>query len=138
MQQACSHECLLLRASLLLRVGLHTCATQLMPGPEPLGPQALTVPSDEAVLIEYPGFVENPEAALATLGGPGTVAAVLGSDSRASELPLRFRPGDALAHPIAGLRMPASGLLLRVTRCGIGAAALCQSSRCWLAETCVC
>ena len=81
-----------------------------------MGPQDVAVPAAEAVLIEYPGFVQSQEAALATLGGPDAVAAVLGSDSRQAELSLRFRPGDALAHPITGARSPTQGLLLRVTR----------------------
>lgn len=83
-----------------------------------MSPQDVTVPAAEAVLIEYPGFVQDQEAALASLGGIDAVTAVVGSDSRQAELALRFRPGDALAHPVTGARSPTQGLLLRVTRQG--------------------
>ena len=62
-----------------------------MPGLEPLAPQAVTVPAEEAVLIEFPALVEHPEAALACLGGHAAVASALASDSKATELALRFR-----------------------------------------------
>ena len=41
--------------------------------------------------MDFPGVVQNAEAAIACLGGPAAVASVLGSDSKASELALRFR-----------------------------------------------
>ena len=67
--------------------------------------------------MEYPGFVQNPDAAIATLGGPGAVtSALFGVDAKQSELALRFRPADPLAHPIIADRTPTNGLLLKITR----------------------
>ena len=75
------------------------------------------MPYGESVLVEYPAFVENPDAAIATLGGPDAVRATLfGADAKHTELALRFRPADPLAHPILADRTPTNGLLLRITR----------------------
>lgn len=80
-------------------------------------PVEVRVPHEEAVLVEYPGFVQKPDAAIATLGGPGAVtSALFGVDAKQSELALRFRPADPLAHPIIADRTPTNGLLLKITR----------------------
>ena len=70
---------------------LQNLITGLMSGLKPLEPQEVAVPSQEAVLVDYPGIVENPDAALASLGGPAAVGAALAKDSRATDLALRFR-----------------------------------------------
>ena len=80
-------------------------------------PIELTVPVEEAVLVEYPGFVQDQDAAVATLGGSDAVnSALFGSDTKHSELALRFRRGDALGHPIVAERTATNGLLLKITR----------------------
>ena len=77
----------------------------------------ITVCQTEAVLIEYPGFVNNAEAALDSLGGLQAVSIAASSEAhRDAELALVSRPGDPLAHPIVGDRQPTKGLILHITR----------------------
>lgn len=71
------------------------------------------IPEKEALLIEYPGFVRNPDAAIETLGG---LEAVLATAVGSTPLPLRLRPGDPLSHPLEGNKQPTCGLLLRICR----------------------
>lgn len=82
----------------------------------------LTVPGSEAVLVEFPGFVKNTNAATSSLGGIRAISAAAGTDvQKEAELSLQPRAGDQLAHPIVGDRQPSKGLLLRVTkRQGLG------------------
>ena len=72
------------------------------------------VPDREAFLVEYPGYVKNPEALVQTLGGLDRLTAALDSDN--SLLQLNFRPTDPLAHPVYGERQPTKGLLLKLSR----------------------
>jgi hypothetical protein len=74
------------------------------PEPPPLAPQHLVVPSSEAVAVEYPAFVRNPQRALQTLGGLEAVAAAVASKKRYPVLPLRFRPEDRFCHALFGER----------------------------------
>lgn len=72
------------------------------------------IPDQEALLLEFPGFVKNPVAALDSFGGANAVSELLSGDRNA--LQLRFRPGDPLAHPLFGLKQQTKGLLLKVSR----------------------
>jgi hypothetical protein len=71
------------------------------------------LPNEEAFLVEYPGFVRDSHAALDTLGGAEAVAAT--ARGNASLLPLRFRRGDPLSHPLLGDKQATKGLLLKLT-----------------------
>lgn len=72
------------------------------------------VPQKEAFLVEYPGYVQNPEAVIQTLGGIDSLTAASHGDS--SLLQLKFRPDDPLAHPVYGERQPTKGLLIKLSR----------------------
>lgn len=72
------------------------------------------VPEQEALLLEFPGIVTNPEAVLGSFGGPDAVSQVLGGTRDA--LHLKLRPDDPLAQPMLGLKQPTHGLLLRLSR----------------------
>lgn len=78
------------------------------------GADALHIPPVEAVAIEFPGYIRNPERALEALGGAAGAAAAL--DARAAVLKLWLRPWDPLSHPLYGERRRARSLLLRVSR----------------------
>jgi hypothetical protein len=81
------------------------------------------VPSQEALLVELPGYVEDPARAISRLGGSEAIAAV--AAGRAPSLNFHFRPGDRLAHPLVADRRMARGLLLRISRkAATGAGAL--------------
>lgn len=71
------------------------------------------IPSQEALLLEFPGFVKNAQPALDSFGGQEAVSEMLAGTRQA--LQLRLRPGDPLAHPILGLKQQAQGLLLRLS-----------------------
>ena len=72
------------------------------------------IPDREAFLVEYPGYVQNPNAVTQTLGGvDGLTAASFGDNSL---LQLKFRPDDPLAHPVYGERQPTRGLLVKLSR----------------------
>lgn len=82
------------------------------------------VPGQEALLVELPGRVQDPDRAVARLGGLHAVAGV--AAGQAQFLNFHFRPGDPLAHPLQGDRRAARGLLLRVSRkAATGAGAAC-------------
>ena len=72
------------------------------------------VPESEAVLVEYPGYVQNVSAVTHTLGGSDALAAAVAGSS--GVLQMRFRPEDPTCHPIFGERHTTNGLLLKVTR----------------------
>lgn len=72
------------------------------------------VPSREAFLVEFPGYVRNPQAAIQTLSGVDALTKAASSDD--SVLQLRFRPGDPYSHPLYGERQAAAGLLLKIAR----------------------
>lgn len=72
------------------------------------------VPSREAFLVEFPGYVRNYQAAVNTLGGVDALTKAASSDD--SVLQLRFRPDDPYAHPLYGERQAAKGLLLKIAR----------------------
>ncbi|DBB15080.1 hypothetical protein WJX82_003450 [Trebouxia sp. C0006] len=72
------------------------------------------VPSKEAFLVEFPGYVRNPQAVIQTLGGVDALTKAVSSDD--SVLQLRFRPDDPCSHPLYGERQAAAGLLLKIAR----------------------
>ena len=72
------------------------------------------IPDQDTLLLEFPGFVKNSEAALDSFGGANAVSELLSGDRNA--LQLRLRPGDPLAHPLFGLKQQTKGLLLKVSR----------------------
>ncbi|KAI7864580.1 RNA polymerase III transcription factor IIIC subunit-domain-containing protein [Spinellus fusiger] len=63
--------------------------------------------------IEYPGYINNVQRAINTLGGEKAIAS---SFVKSIPLELRFRPKDALSHPINGDIIPCTRLVLKVTR----------------------
>lgn len=71
------------------------------------------IPNQEALLLEFPGFVKNAQPALHSFGGQDAVSELLAGTRQA--LQLKLRPGDPLAHPILGLKQQTQGLLLRLT-----------------------
>ncbi|DBA84225.1 TPA: hypothetical protein ACH3X2_006290, partial [Trebouxia sp. C0005] len=72
------------------------------------------VPSREAFLVEFPGYIRNPQAVVQTLGGVDALTRAANSDD--SVLQLRFRPDDPYSHPLYGERQAAAGLLLKIAR----------------------
>lgn len=73
-----------------------------------------SIPDRDALLVEYPGFVSNQDAAIQTLGGLGAISAV--AEGASSVLSLHLRPGDPLSHPLLGYKQKTNGLLLRISR----------------------
>ncbi|BDA50476.1 General transcription factor 3C polypeptide 5 at N-terminal half [Coccomyxa sp. Obi] len=73
-----------------------------------------SVPDREALLVEYPGFVNNPDAAIQTLGGLEAISAT--AEGTSPVLSLHLRPGDPLSHPLLGYKQKTRGLLLRISR----------------------
>ncbi len=91
------------------------------------------IPNQEALLLELPGLVRDPEAALDSFGGAIALSELLSGDRNA--LQLRLRPGDPLAHPLFGLKQQTKGLLLKVSR-KAGVIALDAYDRCSISMTC--
>ena len=76
---------------------------------------SVIVPSTEGVLVEFPGFVRDSEAAIQKLGGLTAISTAAETEAqKEAELAFNARAGDALAHPIVGDRQPTRGLILRV------------------------
>lgn len=75
-----------------------------------------TCPPDleEMVMIEYPGFVKNPDKAMLTLGGLESIEKVVGSQK--DRLELKFRKSDPFAHPAYGDREPKKCLVMRIRK----------------------
>lgn len=73
-----------------------------------------SVPEHVSVAVEYPGFVQNVDKVLETLGGPSGVTSALLHDS--TTLQVRYRPKDPLCHAITADRHSSTSLLLRVSR----------------------
>ena len=71
------------------------------------------IPSQEALLLEFPCFVKTAQVALDSFGGQDAVSEMLAGTRQA--LQLKLRPGDPLAHPILGLKQQTQGLLLRLS-----------------------
>lgn len=69
---------------------------------------------EQFVMIEYPGFVENVDKALDTMGGIDTIEKVF--DSQKDRLELKFRKSDPLAHAAYGDRAPKKCLVIRIKR----------------------
>ncbi|KAK9838763.1 hypothetical protein WJX74_002871 [Apatococcus lobatus] len=74
-----------------------------------------TIPEAQALCVEYPGYIQNFEAALETLGGFQKIAQSF-QLPKPGPLSLHFRPDDPLSHPLDGVRRELSGCLLRFSR----------------------
>ncbi|XP_036385454.1 general transcription factor 3C polypeptide 5 [Megalops cyprinoides] len=66
------------------------------------------------VCVEYPGFVNNVDKMLETVGGEKGVSKTYADPAR--RLELNYRPRDPYSHPLCGNRFPSTSLLLRVRR----------------------
>ncbi|KAJ1922266.1 tau 95 subunit of transcription factor TFIIIC [Mycoemilia scoparia] len=73
------------------------------------------VPNTELYVVEYPGYVKNPDKALATLGGTKKLTKYVYHEGGVP-VELRYRPDDLLSHPIEGESIPTGNLLIKVTR----------------------
>lgn len=69
---------------------------------------------EQLCMIEYPGFVKNPDKALDTLGGLESIQKVF--DSQKDRMELKFRKADPLSHPAYGDRVPKKCLVLRIRK----------------------
>eukprot|EP00884_Botryococcus_braunii_P007405 jgi/Botrbrau1/16666/Bobra.0068s0082.1 len=74
----------------------------------------LCVPTDECVVLEFPGYIKNDSKALEMFGGAQAIQKAMGQT--ATYLPLHLRPGDPLSHPIYGEKKKTKGILLKVCR----------------------
>ncbi|KAJ2422290.1 tau 95 subunit of transcription factor TFIIIC, partial [Coemansia sp. RSA 2531] len=76
-----------------------------------------SLPERTAFSIEYPGFVNNVDKAILTLGGSERVSrhATSGIDER-GPVQLRYRYNDPISHPINGQKFETENLLIKVTK----------------------
>ena len=87
----------------------------------PLALDMASMPSSSAereslslVSVEYPGWVENVDEMVLTLGGLKTLSKVFNESNR--RLELRFRPEDVFCKPTCGERSNETAFLLKVKR----------------------
>lgn len=73
-----------------------------------------SIPEKNALLVEYPGYVKDSDAAIQTLGGLEAISAT--ADGSSPVMSLHLRPGDPLSHPLSGYKQSTRGLLLRISR----------------------
>ncbi|KAJ8260686.1 hypothetical protein COCON_G00164090 [Conger conger] len=66
------------------------------------------------VCVEYPGYVNNVDKMLETLGGEKTVSKTYADPTRRVEL--NYRPRDPYCHPLCANRFPSTSVLLRVRK----------------------
>ncbi|KAL6785446.1 hypothetical protein ACKKBF_B00285 [Auxenochlorella protothecoides x Auxenochlorella symbiontica] len=80
----------------------------------------LTMPANPAqcLAVEFPGVVENPDKALAMMGGLEAMSRHL--QENPMTLPLYFRPEDPYCHPVVGNRTRAKKLAVRLRRSADG------------------
>lgn len=72
------------------------------------------MPHKNAVVIHYPGYVQNEEAAIRNMGGiDGVSASHLAHDR--DPLQVKCRPTDGLSHPLFAERVRGRALLLKVS-----------------------
>ena len=69
---------------------------------------------NKLVGIEYPGYVEDVNKMLQTIGGEEAVTQT--NDGNPTRLELCYRPEDPYCHPMCGDSFPTSNLLLRVKK----------------------
>lgn len=74
----------------------------------------LKVPRTSGVAIFYPGYIQNVDKAVESLGGEETLHTAL--QDAAGFLKLRLRPDDQHSHPLFGERQQETGLVLRISR----------------------
>ncbi|KAI9009828.1 RNA polymerase III transcription factor IIIC subunit-domain-containing protein [Gaertneriomyces semiglobifer] len=80
---------------------------------EQLRAPSQSLPGWKFHVVEYPGYVENTDKALKTLGGTAAIERAFNEDLNALEL--RYRPDDPFSHPIQGEIITTANLLLKVT-----------------------
>ncbi|KAJ2550040.1 tau 95 subunit of transcription factor TFIIIC [Coemansia sp. RSA 1933] len=73
------------------------------------------LPQHTVVSVEYPGYVNNAETAIKTLGGQEVLARILDEDV-GMPVELRYRYDDLTSHPINGDVVPTQNLLIKVKR----------------------
>lgn len=74
-----------------------------------------TVPRDTAVVVHYPGYVQDVDAALDSMGGLVGIAASHAAHDR-EPLQVKCRPRDSLSHPLFAERVRGRALLLKVAQ----------------------
>eukprot|EP00878_Enallax_costatus_P021931 GHUV01023244.1.p1 GENE.GHUV01023244.1~~GHUV01023244.1.p1 ORF type:complete len:185 (+),score=16.49 GHUV01023244.1:261-815(+) len=72
------------------------------------------VPRTSAIAIHYPGYIQNLDKALDSLGGEENLHKAL--QEAAGFLKLRLRPEDQHSHPLFGERQQETGYVLRISR----------------------
>jgi len=72
------------------------------------------LPTEKMLCVEYPGFVKNISKAIETLGGEEAMTVTV--KERPESLEVRYDPGNHLSHPVFGVRVKTSNLLLRVKK----------------------
>ena len=78
------------------------------------GSSEVSFRQNKLVNVEYPGYVENVQHMLQSLGGEEAVSRT--NEGNPARLELVFRPDDPYCHPMCGDRFPTSNLLLRVKK----------------------
>ncbi|KAJ2399358.1 tau 95 subunit of transcription factor TFIIIC [Coemansia sp. RSA 2559] len=74
-----------------------------------------SLPQRTVVSVEYPGYVNNTETAIKTIGGPERLARIVDEDV-GMPVELRYRYKDLASHPINGNVIPTQNLLVKVKR----------------------
>lgn len=69
---------------------------------------------EQMLMIEYPGFVENIDKSIISMGGIESMEKVFASQKE--RLELKFRKCDPYSHPAYGDRVPKKCLVLRMTK----------------------
>ncbi|KAJ2603237.1 hypothetical protein EV177_006711 [Coemansia sp. RSA 1804] len=77
--------------------------------------QRRPLPQRTFVSVEYPGFVNNVETAIKTMGGREKLARVVTEDI-GMPVELRYRHNDLVSHPINGNVVATQNLLIKVKR----------------------
>lgn len=78
------------------------------------------LPNQTVFSVEYPGYVNNTNEAIETLGGYRRIqkaaSGVRGSKGELTNLDIRFRYNDPTSHPIEGTNSSTNNLLIKVTK----------------------
>ncbi|KAJ1724723.1 tau 95 subunit of transcription factor TFIIIC [Coemansia erecta] len=77
--------------------------------------ERFALPQRSVLSVEYPGYVEDAEKAIKSLGGREKLSRDVSQDVGA-QLELRYRYDDPTSHPIKGEIVPTHNVLIKVTR----------------------
>ncbi|KAJ2781190.1 tau 95 subunit of transcription factor TFIIIC [Coemansia interrupta] len=77
--------------------------------------ERFTLPQRSVLSVEYPGYVEDAEKAIKSLGGREKLSRDV-SQGVGAQLELRYRYDDPTSHPIKGEIVPTHNVLIKVTR----------------------